>query len=79
MTSAVADNVAAVDETVLEEYLSTGKLAEATTCRLIKQRKVFPVLFGAALHQQGVSDLLAALNQWTVAPPVGKYFCCPLL
>lgn len=74
MTSAVADNVAAVDETVLEEYLSTGKLAEATTCRLIKQRKVFPVLFGAALHQQGVSDLLAALNQWTVAPQWGSTF-----
>ena len=68
MTSAVADNVAAVDETVLEDYLSTGTLADATTCRLISQRKVFPVFVGAALHQQGVSDLLAALNQWTVAP-----------
>lgn len=72
MTSAVADNVAAVDETVLADYLTTGKLTDAATCRLIKNREVFPVLFGAALHQQGVSELLAVLNQWTLAPEWGK-------
>ncbi|WP_102279002.1 elongation factor G [[Lactobacillus] timonensis] len=74
MTSAVADNVAAVDETVLADYLTTGKLTDAATYRLIKNREVFPVLFGAALHQQGVSELLAVLNQWTLAPEWGKDF-----
>lgn len=65
MTTAVADNVAASDEAILATYLEDGKLTDDTTRQLIAQRKVFPTLFGSALHQQGVSELLAALDTWT--------------
>lgn len=67
MTAEVADNVAAVDEATLESYLDSGKLPDATTVKLINQRKVFPVHFGAALQQSGTSELLTSLEHWTTA------------
>lgn len=67
MTTEVADNVAAVDDEVLADYLETGQLADSQVQQLIEQRQAFPVLFGAALHQDGVGQLLRLLNHWTLA------------
>lgn len=58
--SAVED-VASADEAALEEYLTTGALAPATVARLFSAGAVFPVLFGAALRGEGVTELLDAL------------------
>lgn len=74
MTTEVADNVEAVDDDVLADYLETGQLADSQVQQLFKQRKAFPVLFGAALHQDGVGQLLSLLNYWTVAQHLGSDF-----
>lgn len=52
---------AMTDETALEEFLETGELSDATTRRLFTERHVFPCLFGSALKNEGVAELLDAI------------------
>ena len=52
---------AMTDETALEEFLETGELRDATTRRLFAKRHVFPYLFGSALKNEGVAELLDAI------------------
>lgn len=52
---------AMTDETALEEFLETGKLSDATARRLFAERHVFPCLFGSALKNEGVAELLDAI------------------
>lgn len=52
---------AMTDETGLEEFLETGELSDATTRRLFAERHVFPCLFGSALKNEGVAELLDAI------------------
>ncbi len=52
------EDVAATDESALEEYLETGALAADTLRRLVAERALFPVFFGAALRGDGVRELL---------------------
>lgn len=52
---------AMTDETALEEFLETGELSDTTTRRLFAERHVFPCLFGSALKNEGVAELLDAI------------------
>ena len=52
---------AMTDETALEEFLETGRLGDTTTRRLFAERHVFPCLFGSALKNEGVAELLDAI------------------
>ena len=52
---------AMTDEAALEEFLETGELDDATTRRLFVERHVFPCLFGSALKNEGVAELLDAI------------------
>ena len=52
---------AMTDETALEEFLETGELSDATTRRPFAERHVFPCLFGSALKNEGVAELLDAI------------------
>lgn len=52
---------ALTDETALEEFLEKGELSDATTRRLFAERHVFPCLFGSALKNEGVAELLDAI------------------
>ena len=52
---------AMTDETALEEFLETGELNGTTTRRLFAERHVFPCLFGSALKNEGVAELLDAI------------------
>ena len=56
---------AMADETALEEFLETGELSDATTRRLFAERHVFPCLFGSALKNEGVAELLDAIAKLT--------------
>lgn len=64
---------AATDEAALDEYLDQGALADDTFTRLIFERKLVPCLFGSALRDDGVADLLdllAWLPRERTWPPV---------
>ena len=52
---------AMTDEAALEEFLETGELSDATTRRLFAERHVLPCLFGSALKNEGVAELLDAI------------------
>lgn len=55
------ESAAMTDEAALEEFLETGELSDATTRRLFAERHVFPCLFGSALKNEGVAELLDAI------------------
>ena len=52
---------AMTDEAALEEFLEAGTLDGTTTRRLFAERYVFPCLFGSALKNEGVAELLDAI------------------
>ena len=62
------EQIALCDEAVLEQYLDTGALPDATVRALIRSRKLFPCLFGSGLKLTGVDAFLAALARYA-APP----------
>ena len=61
MEELTGEAAALTDETALEEFLETGELSDATTRRLFAERHVFPCLFGSALKNEGVAELLDAI------------------
>ena len=67
---ALAEEAAVCDEAVLERYLETGEVPEAEMAGLIRERKLFPCLFGSALKLEGVDEFLAALERYA---PVRQY------
>ncbi|PWT67613.1 tetracycline resistance protein TetP, partial [Limosilactobacillus reuteri] len=59
------EKVATADETTLDQYLELGKIEDSAVKKLINQRKIFPVYFGAALKLIGIDEFLAGLDKWT--------------
>ena len=53
------------DERLMESYLSEGSVSESDIIMGIRQRKLFPVVFGSALRDQGVDRLLSLLETYT--------------
>lgn len=74
LTDEVRETIAMQDDTVLENYLSTGSLSDQTIQQLIKQRKVFPCYSGAALKLTGTTNFLNGLEKWTVTPAFSDEF-----
>lgn len=62
------EQIAMCDEAAMEEYLSENKLSDDTIRKLITERKLFPCLFGSALLQEGVAQLLTILDTYTEEP-----------
>ncbi len=54
------------DEGLLEEYLETGGLKEASIARAVARRNVFPCYFGSALRLEGVEELLDGLSGYSM-------------
>ena len=59
------ETIAMMDDSLLDEYLSTNKINLTSIKQLIKERKIFPCFFGSALKNEGVNDFLDALNMYT--------------
>lgn len=59
------EEIAMQNDTVLEQFLNSGKLSDDTVREMIINREIFPCYFGAALKLTGVEHLLAGLEQWT--------------
>ena len=58
------EHAAMCDEAVLEDYLASGQLNDHTLQTLTARRQLFPCVFGAALHLQGVGLLLETVNRF---------------
>ncbi|MGN8737519.1 NYN domain-containing protein [Bilifractor sp. HCP3S3_D3] len=57
-----AENIAVCDDRVLEHYLETEEIREDDLRIMIRDRKLFPVFFGSALRNEGVSALMRAMD-----------------
>ena len=58
------ENLAMCEESLMEEYLETGVLEQESLVEAISNRYIFPCFFGAALHLQGVEELLKGIREY---------------
>lgn len=63
------DSVAMCGERAMEQYLNSGTVEREEIVPLIRERKLFPCYFGAALKQEGVRELLDGMSLY--GSPVG--------
>ena len=68
------EDAAVRDEALLERYMEEGTLSDADIAALVRERKLFPCLFGSALKLRGVDELLDVLDRWTLSPDYGETF-----
>lgn len=59
------EELAVLDEELLETYMETGMVAEDAVIDLIQHREVFPCFFGSALKMRGVDEFLEAFCRLT--------------
>ena len=60
----VQEQIAVCDEEVLASYLEDGQIGPDVIRKMVRQRKLFPCYFGAALQMEGIDDLLAGLAEY---------------
>ena len=72
--AASLEDLAMQNDDVLATYLDDGTISDTAVQRMISQREVFPVYFGAALKLTGVAALMAGLERWTVPTPLSATF-----
>ena len=67
------ENIALCDEKLLEKYESDG-LEKSDIISAIKNRKIFPCMFGSALKLDGVEEFLESIDRYTVMPDYQNVF-----
>ncbi|MBQ9695141.1 MAG: NYN domain-containing protein [Oscillospiraceae bacterium] len=68
------DALGSCDEVLMEQVLESGTAAEEDIAHAIRQRHVFPVLFGSALKLDGIGELLTLLRTYTLPLPARAEF-----
>lgn len=67
-TDSFRENVAVCDEQMLEKYYETDSVENSDIVRAIKQRKIFPCMFGSALKLDGVREFIDCVDLYTQMP-----------
>ena len=70
----VQEEIAVCDDELMNAYFEGEMVTVPQICELTAGRKLFPVLFGAALREQGVSELLECLDTLIQPPVYGDEF-----
>ena len=68
------ERIAMLDESCLDVYLKEGMIPAARMQQLIRDRRLFPCYFGAALKNEGVDKLLDALSRFDPGKEYPKEF-----
>ncbi|MDO4650623.1 MAG: TetM/TetW/TetO/TetS family tetracycline resistance ribosomal protection protein [Eubacteriales bacterium] len=68
------ENVAACDESLMEQYFETNAVDEEEIRRCISQRILFPCFFGSALKMTGVTEFLQGIKKYTQIPQYKEKF-----
>lgn len=68
------ENIALCSETLLARYDETGKAQPGEIAQAVRERAVFPCLFGSALKLTGVDAFLDCLQTYTQMPSYGESF-----
>lgn len=67
------ENIALCNDVLLEKF-EDDSLCKQDVASAIKNRKVFPCMFGSALKLDGVDDFMDLLNDYTEQPQYGSDF-----
>ena len=62
------DKLTYASEELMDTVLAGESIEDGEIARLVSERKLFPILFGAALRMEGVSHLLRVLDLYTLSP-----------
>lgn len=62
------ESIALCDEKLLNSYYENDTLQKSDIAQCIKDRKIFPCLFGSALKLDGIEDLMDCLSGYTEMP-----------
>ncbi len=68
------EQIAMVDDALLEEYMEHNEIAEQNIIEAISHRKVFPCYFGSALKDDGVDVLMREIAKYTKYPEYPEAF-----
>lgn len=68
------ENIALCDEALLNQYYETETVKTDAIINCIKERKIFPCLFGSALKLTGVNAFLDCLYNYTEMPQYSSAF-----
>lgn len=68
------DQLAMCDEIMMEGFLETGSIEVPQIKKAIKERKVFPCIFGSALKLQGAEELMNCISHHVTIPSYGETF-----
>ncbi|MDD6023499.1 MAG: NYN domain-containing protein, partial [Oscillospiraceae bacterium] len=68
------DALAMCQEQLMEEFLETGDITDASIAEAIARRKVFPCCFGSALKLEKIDAFLSCLSTFTRMPDYGEEF-----
>ncbi|PKV09661.1 elongation factor G [Bifidobacterium asteroides] len=68
------EDVALLDEDVMDEYLKTEGISDESLARLVAERRLFPCFLGSALRLDRVDALMEGLERYTFSPGYGREF-----
>lgn len=60
-----AEEIALTDESLIDEFLETGAVSEASVAGAVKACRLFPCYFGSALRLEGIDELIYGLGNLT--------------
>ena len=62
----IHEEIAMCNETALEEFMENGEVFFETLCNMVKERCLFPCLFGSALKNDGIEAFLDTMKRYTI-------------
>ena len=68
------EEIAVLDDTLLERYLEEGSVETRDIALLVRQRMLYPCYFGSGLQLQGVEEFLQGVEDYTLAPEAAEKF-----
>lgn len=74
LTNQVLENIALVDEQLLNEFLETGNISQLSLAKAIQRRQIFPCFFGSALKIIGVQEFLDAITSLMIEKQYPQQF-----
>ncbi|MDY3851132.1 MAG: GTP-binding protein, partial [Bullifex sp.] len=73
-TAMNTEEIASSDDELTEKYLSGEDITDEDIKRVIRERKLFPLLFGSALRFQGTREVLEVLEKYFTPAPEDESF-----
>jgi ribosomal protection tetracycline resistance protein len=73
-TEGFYDQLAMCDESMLEAFLKKGHIETLQIKKAVKERKVFPCIFGSALKLEGIDEMLQCITDHVTIPSYPEEF-----